>query len=125
MQSEKNTRKNSKDRFKQIRSALRLTRSQMAAQLGLEPSYYGRYERGETFPGTVVLSILLIRFNVSLNWLISGKGEMFFKEQEPSLLDAFPDKKEVTELLASMLESPLFRHEILGNFHKFKGDTRK
>ncbi len=123
VEKDKQIRKNSMVRFKQFREALKLSTDELAAYLGLAGSSYSKYERGETFPGPAHLNTLVKRFNLSVNWLITGNGAMFEKKNDPSPLDVFASEEEVKELLTCMLSIPLLRYEILRYFHKFKVDN--
>lgn len=124
-EKDKQTQKNITLRFTQFRKELKLSRHEIAGQLGLTGSSYGKYERGETFPGLTALEKLIKRFNLSLNWLLTGEGEMFLKNQQlspTSPLISFTQDTEIQDLLTHMHNNPLFRHQILTQFHKFKAE---
>jgi transcriptional regulator with XRE-family HTH domain len=48
-----------------------------AEALRIPLSTLANYERGESAPNADVLAIYHLQFGINLNWLISGKGEMF------------------------------------------------
>lgn len=56
-----------------------MNQKEMAMALGIALKSWQLYENGSTFPGGKVLESLLNRFNVNVNWLLSGSGMMFFK----------------------------------------------
>ena len=109
-------------RFKHLREELRISRDRMAAQLGISLSNYYKYEYGEVFPGLSVLTLLAVHFKVSLDWLITNKGPMFYNEKAKLEKDATFEgvMGEVSDILADMEQIPLLRYEILSFYHKFK-----
>jgi transcriptional regulator with XRE-family HTH domain len=66
-------------RLEEIRSGLRLTQAEMAAQMGLPLRTYTRYATGERAPSAEALQAL-VRMGIDLNWLIEGIGRMHIGE---------------------------------------------
>ena len=64
-------------RIKKVRRALDLTQTEFASRLGLTQNTVTRYETGDRNPSTAVLSLIVKAYNVSEEWLRTGKGEMF------------------------------------------------
>jgi transcriptional regulator with XRE-family HTH domain len=116
-------------RLKSVRASLKYSRNEMGAQFGISMTGYTKNENGLTVPGIGALYKLGTRFNISLDWLICGKGTMISKNQntlaeklgvkEPLLLE------DVKELLQHMERIPRLRYEILGQFHKFKEENKE
>ncbi|MDQ1354718.1 MAG: cro/C1-type protein [Acidobacteriota bacterium] len=116
-------------RLRSARAALNYSRGEMGAQFGISMTGYTKNENGLTVPGIGALYKLGTRFNISLDWLICGKGTMISKNQdtlaeklgvkEPLLLE------DVKELLQHMERIPRLRYEILGQFHKFKEENKE
>jgi transcriptional regulator with XRE-family HTH domain len=118
------------DRFIQLRDSLDYSRNQMAERLDITASTYARYEIGAVLPGPHILMILARRFDLSLDWLITGKGPMFYREREAAVAKEEPgsgllDQPDVLEMLNHMAQLPLFRHEILSFFYKLKDQHRE
>ena len=65
------------DRFKKIRTTNNLTQNDFGAQLGMLKSGVSAVENNKVFVSLDVLRSLFLNFNISLNWFIMGKGEMF------------------------------------------------
>lgn len=87
------------NRMKQIRSSIHLNQSQMAAKLGLSQSAYYKNETGETVPGLPTLNYLQTNLDISLDWLLLGKGPMYYRDKHAVT-------KELTEKL-KILENEL------------------
>lgn len=65
------------ENLKKLRKSLNLSVDKFAQQLGIPASTIWGYEGKKRIP-SIELSVQLYKiFNVNLNWLISGAGEMF------------------------------------------------
>lgn len=53
-----------------------MTQADFAKELGTPLTTLGRYERGESKPDISFLEIISSKFDVSLDWLILGAGEI-------------------------------------------------
>ncbi|HLP59053.1 MAG TPA: helix-turn-helix transcriptional regulator [Candidatus Deferrimicrobium sp.] len=116
-------------RLKSVRTALNYSRGEMGAYFGISMTGYTKNENGMTVPGIGALYKLGSAFNISLDWLICGKGTMISKGQgtlaeklgvkETLILD------DVKDLLQHMERIPRLRYEILGQFHKFKEENKE
>ena len=74
--------KGSGARLKRLREELGLSRQDMGHRLGLSlPAYY-KNEGGETFPGTSTLKLLEKELDVSMDWLMFGKGPMHYNGEK-------------------------------------------
>ena len=60
------------------------TPSDMAAELGIEPARYRKYERGESMAPPDILEKIAVRLGVSLDYLILGY-ERKWPQGEPSI----------------------------------------
>lgn len=74
------------ENLKEIRSKLALSQSDIARSLGMHAVQYGSYERGDRKPSADVLEKLVTKFNVNINYLLTGKGSMFITDNEKPLL---------------------------------------
>lgn len=70
-----------------IRNSLNIAQIKFGDKLGIAPTTYVKYERGERKPSYEVLEILYKNYNVNLNWLITGEGEMFNVKQSVAQQD--------------------------------------
>ena len=92
----------------------------MAARLGVSRSSYNKYEYGLSFPNPVGLAVLANELDISLDWLIAGKGPMTYKVKKEMTSNLVGENSDVKSLLSSMERIPLLRYEVLTLFHKFK-----
>jgi transcriptional regulator with XRE-family HTH domain len=68
------------EQLKLLRQTLKLNQSKIAEALGIALKSWQQYEIGAMTPGGNVLEALHKKLGVNLNWLVSNKGEMFYKE---------------------------------------------
>lgn len=66
-----------KDRLKKFRELKSKNASDFAKQNNIEIRTYSSYERGERKPPLEVLEQFVLRYNLNINWLITGEGSMF------------------------------------------------
>lgn len=65
------------DRIRAARRALDLTQAEFAARIKSTQNTVTRYETGDRSPSSSVITLICREFNVSEEWLKTGKGEMF------------------------------------------------
>jgi len=65
-----------------FRKAKKLTQKQVASDVGTSASYISEIEAGKKLPGSEILSSLLRSFELNINWLLSGQGEMIITGKE-------------------------------------------
>ncbi|HEX9058583.1 MAG TPA: helix-turn-helix transcriptional regulator [Clostridia bacterium] len=70
------------ERVKLIRKALMLTQKEFAEKIGLKQAAIGLYENGNRNVTDRVISDICREFNVNEEWIRSGNGEMFKKEEK-------------------------------------------
>ena len=70
-------------RLKKIRQALGLSGEDFGKRIGVSKQYVSNLEADRNILNNEKLVSLSIDFNVNLNYLIAGKGEMFNNQQPP------------------------------------------
>lgn len=82
------------ERLKEIRLSLKLSPKEFVAQIGNDITYhsYTSYESGERKIPIKLLEILNIKFNVNLNWLVTGNGDMFLPKSFEDSKDEFTQR---------------------------------
>jgi transcriptional regulator with XRE-family HTH domain len=120
-------------RLKEIRKEFSFTQEVMARNLETGRPNYTRIEVGDTFLNHVILHKLATEFNVSMDWLICGRGSMFIHrrrdrdvEQKGDMQSGGQDQlekptnPETVELLEYMEQIPFLYHDVMEFFYKFK-----
>jgi transcriptional regulator with XRE-family HTH domain len=111
-------------RLRDIREALNITLEKMQEISGFSKSLISAAEKGQKKPSSIYLYVLLERFNVDLNYIFSGKGNMF--RHVPKLLDpGDPDLGHTCEELVYMIENvELVRYAMMTEYIKFKAQNK-
>jgi|GEM_PF-3468287 len=68
-------------RLDQLRRTLRLTQEQISAMGGAHRANWSLYENGVRSPTLGIVTALAGKTGVSLQWLLLGEGEIFYKRQ--------------------------------------------
>ncbi len=107
-------------RIKELKTILNLSSNDMAKKLKIPARTIGSYERDEVPPGPKFLSALIKKFQVNINWLLSGKGSMFISkktELELNYIAKLQSKFNMTEKelsgLIDVLDSEASRDMVL------------
>ena len=104
-------------RIKEIRKALRISQKDMAAGLEMANCNLSEIESGKGNPGHAFFFKLSTRFNVSLDYLFHGKGEMFttYRVKRDDGDELIIDHIEtIDDLLWYLDNSTMFRNQVLG-----------
>lgn len=76
-----------KNNIRELRTALPLTQSELAQQLGLNQSAIGKYERGELEPSISTLKKMSLIFECSIDYIVGNAddfGNIIIKEKSPA-----------------------------------------
>ncbi len=109
-------------RLKGVRNTLRLTLEEISKKTGLSKSGISYMEVGNKKPSSVYMYELSKRFNVNINWILTGTGTMFKPDVELNL-NFGEDNEIIKELIFYISNIHFARHDILRYFHKFKEDN--
>ena len=121
----KTIQENFSSRITELRQSLHYSRGKMATFFRVSQVTYRRYEQGVMLPGFTSLYDVAVKLGVSLDWLVCGRGPVYFKEiQEKLKKQAVHETNppEITNLLDHMNRIPLLRNEILSYFYKLKAE---
>ena len=113
------------ERLRRIRKYLKMTQANMGKKLGYSTSTYCEFENGNIGINTQTYIKLSKIFNVNLEFLVNGRGGMFYKAvpgtgDEKDIdytFDKYIDSKE--KLLGMMDRSIFFCHSILALAQEF------
>ena len=125
----KNLLKEISYKLRQVRLSLHLSPSEMADSLNIWRSTYHRNEAGETPIKVTTLHTLAEKREISLDWLVCGKGQMHYEHKEINedvppkrTLDSLPG--DVRELVEHIEAVPMLRYEVLLFFHNLKQEKK-
>lgn len=68
------------ERLKAVRLDKGLSQREISDVLGIGLRSWQQYELGTSIPGGKVLEALHLKLKVNINWLLSGSGQMYFRE---------------------------------------------
>ena len=71
-----------KERIKELAQSKKLTQKLFGKKLDIKQPQLSRYERGISEPDYETIKKYYDFYNVNLNWLFSGKGDMFNKTNQ-------------------------------------------
>ena len=115
-------------KIRQVRKSLGYTQDRMVDFFDCGRANYSRIEKGEVFPNPAMLKAFNSHFNVSLHWLVCGKGEMFEQDEKQEDIDPPADGSDAAEIqnLVACLESiPMVKHAVLGYFLEYIEKNKK
>lgn len=107
------------ENFKEIRHALNMTQSELAAELGITQQAIAKYEKPETEIPESIIMLLESKLHVNRTYLETGSGEKFtipesiaqYKEEYQQILKhVFDMNQEELKDLIKYLESYQFRN---------------
>ena len=84
-------------RLKIIRNELKISQIEMAKALNISIKGYWNYENDEREPKLEILKRIVEKFNINPHWLLTGDGEIFFKNEE-SLNNTYFYKEKFTNI---------------------------
>ena len=70
------------NRIKEIRQKIFVSQSNMEDCLSLSRNTLSAYERGKAFFKPHTLQLLSSKYNVNINWLLTGKGNMLLSDDD-------------------------------------------
>jgi transcriptional regulator with XRE-family HTH domain len=75
------------ERLKKIRKYLNLSIREFSKEISYSHSLYGQAEHGDREPSDRIIQLISSRFNISKEWIMTGKGDMFSSEPPDIRLD--------------------------------------
>jgi len=73
------------ERIKEIRKKLELSQVEFSERIFLSKSFYGDIEIGKKKLNERIIFIISKQFNVNIEWIKTGKGQMFI-EKSPDII---------------------------------------
>jgi transcriptional regulator with XRE-family HTH domain len=90
-------------RLKAFRRAINVKQKNLADEIGMSIANLVRIETGKLFPSMELLIHLYNEYNLNLNWIISGIGEMF-RANKTNQIEELIGTKEVDEDLSNIIK---------------------
>lgn len=114
-------------RLRGLRDALNITLEQMNKLTGISRSYISDFERGRKLPSSKYLFYLIENFSADINYIYTGRGEMFLKseEEEGKPYDFGKYEEEINDLLYHITRIPNALYAVLGFFSDYKVNKEK
>ncbi|MCP5105024.1 MAG: helix-turn-helix transcriptional regulator [bacterium] len=106
-------------RLRMVRKALGFTQNTFCARIKVSKPTLVRYESGDRKPGSDFLALLANEFNIDMNWLITGKGEMFSRDLAEIGILVNGEDKELCELI-DLLSILQMRRSVMAEFDQLK-----
>lgn len=104
-------------RLKEIRKKFGISLDKMGEITGLSKSGISDIEKGKKKPSSVYMHALNIKFNVNINWVLTGKGTMFAPDIELNL-DFGKDNEIIKDLIFCIEHVDAVRYDILKYFYE-------
>ena len=111
-------------RLKEIRSYFHISQKDFATKYGISQQALSRYEMGKSYISDEIKKSLAKEFGININWLLTGEGKMFLKE-EKTVSDNQPSKikhklsyEEMLPILNEIGSLNIFQKERLADFIK-------
>lgn len=93
-----------KDRIKKIRHDAGMTQKAFAEAVGVKPIIVSHWETGASQPGKARLYVIAAKFNVDLDWLQTGEGEMRKPPKPETPASKAADVETIKTLFAALPE---------------------
>ncbi|MCP4146211.1 MAG: helix-turn-helix transcriptional regulator [bacterium] len=103
-------------RFRRFRESIEKAQYELAEELGISQSTIANIERGKAFPNINYLHNFYHKYNLNINWLITGEGEM--------LTVLSPVNAKYFELF-NLMQIPSIEHVILAKLIELKALLRE
>ena len=107
---------------RKVREALHLNQTEFARGLGKSFQHLSDIERGKKKTGLDFFIKMLTVYNVNLNYLLQGEGEMFLQEIDNNQLllkEYASSNPDVKEFLHYFVNSSMVHYHVLSEFRKF------
>jgi transcriptional regulator with XRE-family HTH domain len=110
-------------RLKEVRQKLGFTLETIHEKMGHSKSFISEVENGKKKPALLYLYVLASRYNVNVNWLFTGHGEIFLKDTVKR--DFGEDRERIEELLYHLEKYDIVRYSILKHFIQLKTEHKE
>lgn len=113
------------NRLKSVREELRLTINGIREITGISKSHISEMENGIKRASLKYLVALAENFNVNINWLLTGRGNMFKAGIELNMDFGTEDNKLIEEMIFYLNNANIVRHDLMRYFIQYKRENRE
>lgn len=94
-------------RLKAIRTTTGLTQKDFAKKAGISRTAYSNIELNIQSPSFSILINLQNQYNISVDWILTGNGNMFLDSKSKTVGTVFPKiKDEYSEMISTLFSLP-------------------
>ena len=114
-------------RLKELRKKLNITAKELALATDIPVRTIGGYERNENPPNEKFLTKLIEKYNVNINWFLTGKGNMFTlinSDLTESICKQYSLSFETAQNIAKLIQNDITRNFILEFLKAKNGDIK-
>lgn len=106
------------ERFRRFRENINKAQHELASELGVAQALISKIESGDYQPKLSYLSYFIKKYRLNINWLFSGKGEMYIRDERKSEM-YYSKNKEYLEFF-KLMQVPVIELLILSKFEETK-----
>lgn len=78
-------------RLKEVRVKYFITQEKFGESIGRSMTIVNQWEKGKASPSMETLILISQKFNINLNWLLLGEGEMIKEDFSKNQIEKIPD----------------------------------
>lgn len=114
-------------RVREVRETLKITLEDMKKLSRVSRSYISEFERGMRLPSGRYLFFLIERYGIDINYLYTGKGQLFIQPDgnRKKIYDFGKYEEEIDDLLYHITHIPNALYAVLGHFSDYKVEKEK
>jgi transcriptional regulator with XRE-family HTH domain len=114
-------------RFRKMREYAQLSQKETGRIFGMHQTTIARIEKGIVSPNFTICDYFHTHYNINMNWLITGEGEMVAGDEniEPEPAEYGEFSEAMKDLLFHLDHVPTARYAILKFFMGYKLENKK
>lgn len=117
------------ERIKKVRIDKGYSQQKFADKIKLSANFINLIERGSRNPSERTLNDISAEFNVNLEWLKTGEGDMYDEESEDVVIEALKSEYELddidVEIIQTYIKMAPLERQVFKNFIKSISDKKR
>jgi transcriptional regulator with XRE-family HTH domain len=114
-------------RLREIRKKHHITIKDLSSKTGLSKAMISEAETGKNKPSPNLLLALIKLYDVNVNWLLTGEGDIYQKTEKSE--SKLANNEHYKSLIWHLENTPVVRYSVMGYFvefmHKYKDRLNK